>query len=320
MLRSFLIYLSKANWMKKIMLKWGIARKVALRFVAGESLEEAIIVAKNLNSNGLTVTLDQLGEDTYTSEDAWETGNQIKEILHSIENHKVEAGISLKLTQIGLDLSEDLCVEVLADLAKLAKKYNTFIRIDMEDSPRVDATMRVFKKIQEDYGYNNVGMVLQSYLYRAEDDLIELLKTNTRIRLVKGAYTEPSEVAFQKKKDVDNNFDSMMNILLEASADEKAPALSKDGKWPPIPAAGTHDPARVEYSKEYANTIGLAKEKMEIQMLYGINRELQTSLVEEGYPVRIYIPFGTEWYPYFMRRLAERPANLGFFLTALFKG
>lgn len=320
MLKNFLIYLSKANWMKEIVVNWGIARKVALRFVAGETLEDAILVAEKLNMKGMTATLDQLGEDTNTPEEAWETGKQIKEIFEEIDKSGVRAGISLKLTQIGLDLGEDLCVKVLADLATLARKYNNFVRIDMEDSSRVDATMRVYKRIQEEYSLNNVGMVLQSYLFRAEDDLLELLKTNTRIRLVKGAYTEPSEVAFQKKKEVDDNFDSLMEKLLDVSLFMDAPALSADGKWPPIPAAGTHDPARVDHLREYARLIDLPKEKFEVQMLYGINRELQDSLASEGYPVRIYVPFGAEWYPYFMRRLAERPANLWFFMTALLRG
>ena len=320
MLRTFLIYLSKANWMKEMMLNWGIARKVALRFVAGEKLEDAILVAKNLNTKGMNATLDQLGEDTNTPEEARETGEQIKEILNAIESSGVRAGISLKLTQIGLDLSEDLCVEILAGLAILARKYNNFIRVDIEDSPRVDATMRVYKRIQEEYKINNVGMVLQSYLYRAEEDLIELLKSNTKIRMVKGAYTEPPTVAYQKKIEVDENFDSLMEILMDAANNNNGPDVSKDGKGPPLPAAGTHDPARVEFIKEYARLIGLPKDKFEIQMLYGINKGLQDSLAAEGYPVRIYIPFGQEWYPYFMRRLAERPANLWFFLTALFRG
>ncbi len=320
MLRNFLIYLSKANWMKEIMLKWGIARKVALRFVAGEKLEDAILVAKKLNEKGMNATLDQLGEDTYTPEEARETGDQIKEILIAIERSGVTAGVSLKLTQIGLDLGEDLCVEILADLASLAKRYNNFIRIDIEDSARVDATMRVYKRIQDEHGLNNVGMVLQSYLYRSESDLIELLKTNTKIRMVKGAYTELPAIAYQKKKEVDENFDSLMEIMLDTTLKNNEPASRKNGKFPPLAAAGTHDPVRVEFIKEYARLIGLPKEKFEIQMLYGINKGLQDSLASEGYPVRIYIPFGAEWYPYFMRRLAERPANLWFFLTALFRG
>lgn len=305
--------------MQNIMTHWGIARKVALRFVAGETLEAAIEAVRVLNEKGMVATLDQLGEHTHTPDEARKTGQDILKILDAIHESGVRSGLSVKLTQIGLALDEDLCAEILAEVLGHALELNNFVRIDMEDSGCVDATMRIYQRMR-DQGFENVGMVLQSYLYRAEDDTRTLLESGTRIRMVKGAYKEPPEIAFPKKEDVDKNFDVLMELMIDASLHEDAPPLSEDGRWPPIPAAATHDEARVNFSKAYAEKVGLPKEKLEFQMLHGIRRDLQEQLVAEGYPVRIYVPYGTQWYPYFMRRLAERPANLWFFAQTLFRG
>ncbi len=318
MLRNLLIYLSKAEWMRKTVMEWGIVRKVALRFVAGETLVEAIEVVKQLNKAGMIATLDQLGEDTDSEEIARSTGEHIIRILNTIEKSGVKSNLSLKLNQIGLSLDYDLCVEILEDILKHAQSLGNFVRIDMEDSTCVNKTIRIYQ-LMRDKGYDNVGMVMQSYLYRCEEDTRALLDQGCTIRLVKGAYKEPAHIAYPKKSDVDHNFLQVMKILLEASLKEEAPTLSEDGKWPAIPAAGTHDGNIINFTKEYATKIGLPKNKLEIQLLFGIRRDLQESLVKEGYPVRIYVPFGTEWYPYFMRRLAERPANIWFFISNLFK-
>lgn len=319
MLRSFLIYLSKAEWMRKNVMGWGIARRVSQRFVAGESLEQAIEVVKKLNQKGMVATLDQLGEDTNTPEIARQTAKEIMGILDAINEAQVQSGISLKLNQIGLGLDEALTTENLTAILKRAQQFNIFVRVDMEDSPVVDVTLRILDKMLNEYQFDNVGIVFQSCLYRSEQDTKAYLDKGIRIRMVKGAYKEPPEVAFPKKADVDRSFDELVAHMLDASLSESAPALSEDGIWPPIPAIATHDEGRIDFAKVYAEKINLPKEKLEFQMLYGIRRELQEDLVAEGYPVRVYVPFGTEWYPYFMRRLAERPANLIFFLGSLIR-
>lgn len=318
MLRNLLIFLSKSKWMKRVVMNLGIARKVALRFVAGESLEQAIEVVRQLNNDGMIVTLDQLGEETDSEKVARRTGEQIILILDAIHESNVNSNLSLKLNQIGLGLNFKLCAEIMESILKRAKELNNFVRIDMEDSGCVDDTMKIYHLMREK-GYDNVGMVMQSYLYRCANDTNSLLESVCPIRLVKGAYKEPAEIAFPKKADVDKNFDDVMMILMDASLNQNAPVLSEDGKWPSLPAAATHDNKRVEFSKAYAAKIGLPKNKFEFQMLYGIRRELQDELVSDGYSVRVYVPFGTEWYPYFMRRLAERPANIWFFISNLFK-
>ena len=319
MLRSLLIYMSKLDWMRRMIMGWGIARSVALRFVAGESLEEAIEAVKVLNQKGINVTMDQLGEFIDSEEAARKMGRDIIAILEAIYQANVRSSVSLKLTQIGLGISQDLCAEILKEILSRAKELDNFVRIDMEDSPCVDATLEIFWQMKREYGFANVGMELQSYLYRAEQDTKHLLAENVTSRMVKGAYKEPEDVAFPDKKDVDKNFDHLMTLMMDAAAQPENPGISQDGRWPPIPAAGTHDEKRIDFTKEYAHKIGLPKEKLEIQMLYGIRRDYQESLVAEGYPVRVYVPFGTQWYPYFMRRLAERPANLWFFIGSLLR-
>ena len=319
MLRSLLIYLSKADWMRHLVMGWKIARKVALRFVAGETLQDAIDVIQRGNMNSMNATLDQLGEDTHTADEARKTTNDILNILDVIEKSGARSNLSVKLTQIGLTLDETLCGENLERILSHARQLNTFVRIDMEGSDCTDGTFRLYRKMHHELGYNNVGMVLQSYLYRSEEDTQTLLADNTRIRLVKGAYKESPEIAFPKKKDVDQNYDHLVKMMLKAAQLESSPSLSKDGKWPPITAVATHDRKRIDYAIEIACQLGVPKEKVEFQMLYGIRRDIQKDLVFRGYPMRIYVPYGTEWYPYFMRRLAERPANLWFFVSSFFR-
>ncbi|HUI90218.1 MAG TPA: proline dehydrogenase family protein [Anaerolineales bacterium] len=319
MLRSFLIYLSKAAWAQNIVTKWKFAWRTASRFVAGTKIEDAIRAIRELNERNINVTLDHLGENTTTPEEASEATSEILNTLDEIKRDGVRANVSIKLTQIGLGLDENLCAENLERVLSRARVNGNFIRIDMEDTPYTDKTLNLYFQMRKK-GYQKVGMVLQSYLYRTEADARKLLEGQAPIRLVKGAYQEPADKAFPKKADVDANYDLVAKIMIDAALAAGAPKISADGLFPPMAAIGTHDEKRLEFAKQYAAKVGLPKEAIEFQMLYGIRRDLQYQLVKEGYPLRVYVPFGTHWYPYFMRRLAERPANIWFFISNFFRG
>jgi proline dehydrogenase len=318
MLRSFLIYLSKASWAQKMVSSWGLAWKTASRFVAGTKVEDAIGVIRQLNAKGINVTLDHLGEHTSKPEEASEATDEILNTLDEIYKSRLCANVSIKLTQIGLGLDENLCGQNLERILAKAKEYGNFVRIDMEDTPYTDKTIALYYQMHGK-GYSNTGLVVQSYLYRTEADVRKLLNDKTRIRLVKGAYQEPADKAFPKKADVDANYDLLTKILIDAALDGQSPSVSNDGCFPPLPAIATHDENRIAFAKQYIQKTNLPKEALEFQMLYGIRRDLQEQLVKEGYPVRVYVPFGTQWYPYFMRRLAERPANVWFFISNFFR-
>ena len=319
MLRSFLIYLSKAAWAQKLVTSWSFAWRTASRFIAGTKLEDAMRVVRELNAKGINATLDHLGEHTSTPEEAQQATDDIFATLDAIgADVNARANVSIKLTQIGLGLDESLCAQNLERIVARAKQNNTFVRVDIEDTPYTDKTINLYYRIREK-GYTNLGMAVQSYLYRAEADTRRMVGDNTTIRLVKGAYQEPADKAFPKKADVDANYDLLTKILIDGSLANKT-QLSKDGRIPPIPAIASHDEKRIAFAKQYAEKSGLPKDGMEFQMLYGIRRDLQEQLVKEGYCVRVYVPFGTHWYPYFMRRLAERPANIWFFVSNFFKG
>ena len=319
MLRTFLIYLSKADWARQIVTRWSFARKAASRFIAGEKLDDAIEVIRTLNAKNINATLDHLGEHTSNPEKAVQATNDIITILKRIHTEGVRSNISIKLTQIGLAVDEDLCAENLNRILTAAVNLSTFVRIDMEDSQWVEKTLGLFKNSLVDCSCENVGIVIQSYLYRSEEDISALLRSGARIRLCKGAYKEPENIAYPQKSDVDRNFDLLVLQLLDGSIANGIPSISDDGKIPPIPAIATHDEERITYTKKALIEKGLPKEAVEFQMLHGIRRDLQESLAQEGYPVRVYVPYGSEWYPYFTRRLAERPANLWFFLSNLFR-
>jgi len=314
MLRSLFLYLSKANWARKLVMGFSIARRTALRFVAGESMQNAIEAVRVLNQDGLWATLDHLGEDIESAQQAQQSTEEIIAILNAIHAAGVQSNVSIKLTQIGLNLDAELCAENLERILQRARELDNFVRIDMEDSPVIDVTLELYRRMRAK-GYDNVGKVLQSYLYRTKEDAEALLAEGTRIRLVKGAYDEPPEVAFPLKADADACFDEITTLLLEAATDESAPAASPNGHWPPLPGIATHDVKRIEHTKRIAQQLALPRNKYEFQMLYGIRRDLQERLKDEGYLMRVYVPYGTEWYPYFMRRLAERPANVWFFLS-----
>jgi len=319
MLRSFFIYLSKAGWSQNMVMNWTFAWRMASRFVAGTKLDDAIRVVAELNARKINVTLDHLGEHTSTPEEARQSTESILTTLDMVGQSDARANVSIKLTQIGLGLDESLCAENLEEILARARSVNIFIRIDMEDTPYTDKTMDLFHKMRA-LGFENVGMVLQSYLLRTEADARKLLDEKTPIRLVKGAYNEPADKAYPKKADVDANYDLLVKIMIDAALAAGAPKLSSNGRFPPMPAFGTHDEKRIAFAKQYAQKVGLPKDALEFQMLYGIRRGLQEQLANEGYPVRVYVPFGIHWYPYFMRRLAERPANVWFFISNFLRG
>lgn len=320
MLRSFLIYLSKAAWAQKLVTNWGFAWRAASRFVAGEKPENAIQVVRELNAKGINATLDHLGEHTSTAEEADKATDDIINIFNEIDKSGVKANVSIKLTQIGMGLDEEICRQNLVRILEQVKKHDNFIRIDMEDTPYTDVTFSLYNSLMErGFGTSDVGLVIQSYLYRSEEDTRGLLEKGIRIRLVKGAYKEPPDKAYPKKSDVDANFDLLTKIMIDEALKIENNTISDDGRTPPIPAIGSHDDKRIEFAKKHAEKVGLPKNAIEFQMLYGIRRDLQEQLVKEGYPVRVYVPFGTHWYPYFMRRLAERPANIWFFVSNFFR-
>jgi proline dehydrogenase len=319
MLRSFLIYLSKAAWARRIVTQWAFAWRAASRFIAGEKLDDAIQVVKTLNAKGINATLDRLGEHVTNPEEARQATQEIIQIFQTIDQTGVSANVSVKLTQLGLALSEELCAENVARILECARETGNFVRFDIEDSPWVDATLRLYRKMRFERGFRNIGVAIQAYLYRSEQDIRRLAEERGRVRLCKGAYKEPADIAFPKKSDVDANYDRLARTLVVASKAEGSPALSQDGKTPPLPALATHDEARIKQAKDFARSTGLPKNALEFQMLHGIRRDLQEKLAGEGYPVRVYVPYGTEWYPYFTRRLAERPANLWFFISNFFR-
>lgn len=319
MLSSIIIYLSKAAWAQRLVTGWGFAWRTVSRFVAGTTLSDALKVVRDLNARGINATLDQLGENTSTPEESYQATDAIIAALDAIgAEPSLRCNLSLKLTQIGLALDESICALNLERILTRARQNNTFVRIDIEDTPFTEKTFNMYYLMREK-GYTNTGVAVQSYLYRSEADTRRLVQDGVTIRLIKGAYKEPPDKAFPAKADVDANYDLLTKILMDASL-QQSTRLSPDCRFPAIPAIATHDEKRIIFARQYIEKIALPRDGMEFQMLYGIRRDLQESLVQEGYPVRVYVPFGTHWYPYFMRRLAERPANIWFFISNFFKG
>jgi proline dehydrogenase len=302
MLRTILLKLSENNRLAAWSMKNGVSRRVAQRFVAGETLNDAIAAARTLNAAGFPVSLDLLGENVLDRDGAVRAAETYVAMFDRIAAEKLDGNISLKLTQLGLDLDAGLCEASLLRIADSAAGRRNFVRVDMEGSPYTQRTVDLVRRVRA--RTDAVGTVIQSYLFRSEKDVRDLIAAGCRVRLVKGAYKEPAEIAFPAKADVDANFVSLMKILLPSGI---------------YHAIATHDPRMISATKEFAAANGIAKDKFEFQMLYGIRTDLQRGLLKEGYRVRVYIPFGTDWYPYFMRRLAERPANLTFFMRNLFR-
>jgi proline dehydrogenase len=303
--KAFFHTLAQVRVLQRLASRYGMAPGAgfARRFIAGESVEEAVDAVKGVAAQGLLLTLDYLGESVRTSEEADAATRDYLRILDVIVASGIERNVSLKLTQLGLDVDRATCVDNLRRILDPATAHGFFVRIDMENSPYTDVTLQIFTTLWGQ-GYRNIGVVLQSYLMRTEADVRRVNALGGRIRLVKGAYKEPKTVAYQKKSDVDAAYVRLMQLLLDEAT---------------YPAIATHDPVMIDATKAYAAEKGYARNRFEFQMLYGIRRDLQTSLAAEGYPVRVYVPFGSQWFPYFMRRLGERPANIGFVLRGLLR-
>jgi proline dehydrogenase len=304
MLRSVLLYLSNQQQIFNFVRNNGLARKFAQRFVAGETLDSALTAVRTLNAKGISASLDLLGESVTNEEAARQTGREYLRILDRINQEKLDANVSLKLTAMGLDISEDLCVAVTQSVLDRAEKHGSFVRLDMEGSAYTDRTLRIFEDRLYPSFKEHVGIVLQSYLYRTMADVQRANQLRCRVRICKGAYQEPATVAYPAKKDVDANYVKCMQ------------ALMLDGKYPGL---ATHDEAIIAEARRFATEKGIATDRFEFQMLYGIRRDLQEQLVRDGYRMRVYVPFGTQWYPYLMRRLAERPANLAFITMSVMR-
>ena len=317
MFRAFFIFLSKALWAQNLIMNWRFAWKAASRFIAGITTIDAIEVVKNLNQQGLNVTLDHLGENSLTVEDTIRSTHEVLDLLETINKNLVNANVSIKLSQLGLTLDKELCKQNLNKIIDKAKQFNNFIRIDMEDSTLTSDTLEIVNWAHNNY--HGVGTVIQSYLYRSEEDVKDLVENCITIRLVKGAYKEPASIAFPKKNDVDKNFDHLVNICYEKIRNCKNVNISENGIFPPLLAIATHDDNRIDFVLKLSDQLGISKESFEFQMLYGIRRDLQFKYAKLGFHVRVYVPYGTHWYPYFMRRLAERPANFWFFFSNLFR-
>lgn len=314
MFRSLFIYLSHARWARTFITRFGVARRTAMRFVAGETADDAIAAIKTLNAKGINATVDLLGESVTNEAETQRAVEGYRLMLGKIAESGVRANVSLKLTQFGLDIDQALCERNVRQVLEKARATHNFVRIDMEGTPHTDRTLAVFRALRQDF--ENVGLVLQSYLYRTEKDLLELTAEGVRLRLCKGAYNEPPDKAYPKKADTDANFIALMKLLLDR-AQTVSPA-GDEGRRPPLPALATHDEKMIAATLAYAQTQNLTRDYFEIQMLYGIRRERQEQLAAAGYAMRVYVPYGTEWYPYFMRRLAERPANIWFFVSNFF--
>jgi proline dehydrogenase len=306
MLRRILLYLSMAGWAKSIVTHLGVARRVSLRFVAGETLDDAISTSKALNQKKLQVSLDYLGESVHKAEDTQEVVKTYRTLLDRIHKEDVGASISLKLTHLGLDINEELCLNNLRTILSDAKERGILVTIDMESSGYTERTLRIYRTMRHEYDFDNVGTVIQAYLYRSKDDMKQLGEEGAHIRLCKGAYLEPPEVAFPKKADVDAQYLAIMTDYLQAAP-------------PAYLCIATHDENLIRAAEDQITRQKIPAGRYEFQMLYGIRSARQDALAAAGYPVRVYVPFGVAWYAYFMRRLAERPANLWFFTRSLFR-
>jgi proline dehydrogenase len=303
--KALFFALSRSATLKRFASRYGMASSdsFACRFIAGESIDEAVRAARILQSRGMLLTLDYLGESVSTREEAAAATGEYLRLMDGIVTSGIERNISLKLTQLGLDVDRAVCVDNLRRILDPAQQHGFFVRIDMENSPYTEATLDVFETLWRQQ-FRNVGVVLQSYLHRTEADVRRMNALGARVRLVKGAYKEPPEVAYQQKSEVDAAFVRLMRLLLV------------EGTYPAI---ATHDEAMLQATREHAAAERIAPDRYEFQMLYGVRRDLQASLVAAGYRMRIYVPFGNEWFPYFMRRLGERPANVWFVLQSVLK-
>ncbi len=307
MLRALFIYLSESHWLRGVAERSTLGQKFSSRFVAGKEVEDVLRAAEVVNRAGLSVTVDNLGENVTNAEEARASGKLYHQLLDDIAARHLNANISLKLTHMGLDVDEKLAREIVSGLVAKAASMNPrgFVRVDMEGSPYTQRTLDFVHELHRMPGNQGaVGTVIQSYLKRSESDVEKLLAEGIRIRLCKGAYKEPADIAFKQKSDVDANYVKLMKILMKSKI---------------YHGLATHDERIINQAKEFATRENISPDAFEFQMLHGIRRDLQESLVRDGWRMRVYIPFGTEWYPYFMRRLAERPANVFFIAKNVFR-
>jgi proline dehydrogenase len=301
-MRTLLLKLSESRRLARWVTSSSFSRKMSRRFVAGETLDEAIAAARALNQSGMMVSLDYLGENVASEADARRACDAYLATYDRIAREKLDANVSLKLTQLGLDLGDALCQGLVEEIASRAASQGNFLRVDMEGSAYTQRTIELVRRVRAKNPA--IGVVVQSYMRRTEQDVKGLLAAGCRLRLCKGAYKEPPELAFPEKSEVDANYVKLMQQILPSGI---------------YHGIATHDPRMIEATKEFAARQGIAKDKFEFQMLYGIRTDLQQQLVKDDYRMRVYVPYGRDWFPYFMRRLAERPANLLFFLRNLFR-
>jgi proline dehydrogenase len=305
MLRQFFIALSQSHSLRRFAERSAAGRRMSSRFVAGTTVEKALAATQAVNDLGMSVSLDNLGENVTNAEEARHSAELYRQLLAEIATRRLNANVSLKLTHMGLDIDEALAHQLVCALVQQAAAQQSFVRVDMEGSAYTQRTLDFVHELHSRTGNaGRVGAVIQSYLYRSEADVHALLAERIRIRLCKGAYNEPPEIAFPKKIDVDANYVKLMKLLL------------KSGVYHGI---ATHDPKMIAATIDFARAENIAPEAFEFQMLYGVRRDLQLELVKQGWRMRVYIPFGTEWYPYLMRRLAERPANVFFIARNMFR-
>lgn len=305
LLRSTFIALSKNRRLRRFTEQSSIGIKLSSRFIAGMTIEDALRVCEAVNKQGMAVTLDSLGESVTEETAAHRAADVYHKLLDAIAERKLNANVSVKLTQMGLELQRELAERIAEDLTRHASSLSNFVRIDMEDSSLTQVTLDIVRRIHALDGLRGaIGIVIQSYLYRSQADCEQLVADGIRIRLCKGAYKEPPEVAFPRKADVDANYVKLSKLLLDS---------------PIFHGLATHDEKMIAAAKGYVRERGIDRNHFEFQMLYGVRRDLQRDLVREGYRVRVYVPFGSEWYPYFMRRLAERPANVLFIAKNLMR-
>jgi proline dehydrogenase len=301
--KSAFLYLSQSERFKKFLTRFQSFNNVTRRFVAGEELADAVEAIRQLNRRGISASFDHLGESITSEVETRKEVNEYLRVLDSIHESRLDSNVSVKLTQLGLDVSQDLCYANTRTIVEAALRCDNFVRIDMEDSTKTDATLQVFKRLRAEF--ENVGIVIQAYLFRSEKDTEELLELGARIRLCKGAYKEPPAVAFPRKADVDASYIKLTKMLLSSSL---------------YHGIATHDENMIAATIQFAKERNISPDKFEFQMLYGIRRDLQEKLVRDGYRMRVYVPYGRYWYPYFMRRLAERPANVWFVLRNMIRG
>jgi proline dehydrogenase len=303
--RSALIYLSQKEGLKDFAARFRLFKKLTTRFVAGETIEEAVAAIREINREGCSASFDHLNESVANAAEAEGEVREYLRILDQIDQTKINSNISIKLTQFGLELDPELAYRNARTVVAEAARRGHFVRVDMESSAVTQVTIDIFKRLRAEFGLNDVGIVLQSYLRRTYDDAVDLLKLPARIRICKGAYMEPPEVAFPDKQDTDKNYLRVMELLL------------KSGIYHGV---ATHDPKMIESTLRFVKEEKIPRETFEFQMLYGVRRDLQRQLAREGFNMRVYVPYGKHWYPYFMRRLAERPANIWFVMKNLLKG